>query len=230
MIENETIKAIRSVDSFHKKCILLFDDIVSVIKEKTLTDEVVHIGHEGSYGVWNVNESEHLRQYIFKHNDIIRFVCMFVKIRENKLRAYLTGFQKICHELEIDPVYPLIIVFGLFQPRDNDRFLQELNLRRNWIDNTVMLGMPDNIVQGTTRSTPYEFDKLLWIETPLGTDSWYCEKSIFKIMELLEVKNSKGVESISENLLNIDPVKEIAAQPNAPADLRGSASLHPANR
>ncbi len=204
------IKSVRSVDSFHKKCLLLFDDIVSAINEKTLTDEISSILLEGGYWV-GINESEHQRQYIFKHDNRIRFVCMFVKIKESKLRTKSSGFKKVCHELEINPVYPFLIAFGLFQPRDNERFLADLYLRRNWIDNIVLLGMPDDIIQSITRSTSYEFGKLLKIETPLSTDSWYCEKSQFILQNLIEVKDSHGVESIADKLLNI----EKAAQPGS---------------
>jgi len=205
-MDSKTIEAISSVDLFHKNCLLLFQDVVSTIREKTITSEVSNlVGPEGHYQVWNINESLYQRQYVFQHDKQIRFVCMFIKIQENKLPNSL-GFKQICRdELHIDPIYPFIIVFGLFQPRDVKRFSEQLNVRRNWIENTILLSVPEDIIKKkVTRSDPYKFGELLEIETTDDTDSWYCEKSLFIIKKLVDVKDSEAIGSLVDELIKIN--------------------------
>jgi hypothetical protein len=203
-MSKELIDAISSVDSFYKNCFLLFEDIVSMVREKTFKDNIVNIDYEGSYGVWNQNISASYRTYLFKHNDKFRFVGMFIKTHEDKLKSNSSSFKLICHELDIDPIYPLIIVFGIFKPRDIKRFTEQLNVRRNWIENTLLLNVPENIVTSFTRSKPYEFEELLNIETVADTDSCYCEKAIIKIRKLVDVKDSNEVEKLVDELLSFE--------------------------
>jgi len=203
-VSKELIDAISSVDSFYKNCFLIFEDIVSLIKEKTLKDNISPIPeNDGAYWIGNSKLSSSYKMSVFKHNDKFRFVVMFIKTNEEKLRNNSSNFKLICHELNIDSIYPLIIVFGIFHPRDIKRFLGSLDVRRGWIENTLLLNVPENVGKSFIRSEPYKLEELLSIETVTGTDSWYCEKAIFKIRKLIDVKDSNEVEKIVDELLSI---------------------------
>lgn len=201
----ELVDSLRSVDLFHKNCFLLFEDIVSTIKENTYADNVTEFRWpEGMYQISNSKDSEYRRQYIFKHNDTIRFICLFVKLSESGMQKDCAYYKQICKEaLVVDPVYPLLVVYGVLKPRDLERFEKEHDLRRNWIDNTLLLELPDHIRQVTEIPIPYCFERELEIKTAYETDSWYCEHAVFKIKKLLDVKDSERVKLIVKDLLTM---------------------------
>lgn len=204
-MSSETIKAISSVDIFHKNCSLLFEDIVATIKSKTISDNTIDLLRpEGNYWVWDSKSSEHLKRFSFKHNGSLRFMSMFVKIKEESLQSNSTAYKMVCNELEIDPLYPLIIVYGLLQPRDVDLFKTELNQRRNWIDNTIMLNVPDDIVKQMSHVSSYSANKVIERKTLDEANSWYCQQSTIKIRPLLSIKDSSDIQNIVDDFLCID--------------------------
>lgn len=204
-MKSDIIESIESVDSFHKNCLLLFDDIVSSIKEKTLTGNLLNlVGPEGNFSVWNTNMSEYHRVYVFKYEMQIRFVWMLVKTHDEKLQSNSTGFKEICHELNINSRYPLLMVAGLFKPKDSNRFMEQLNVRRNWVDNILLLKISDDIKKNINRTKPYEFEKIMSLKTLEGTDSWHCEESVFIIRDLVNIKNSDDVEEFVKLVISID--------------------------
>lgn len=198
----ENVDALREVDRFHKNCLLLFYDIVASIQQKTLTGRITNlVGPEGGYGVWNANESEHRCNFVFDHDDRIRFVFMLVKTHEAHIRSQSSRFKAICRELGVDVVFPFLLVTGVFEPRDIGRFRNDLNLRRHWLESTLLLRVPDDI--GLADPSTYGFDKWLTIISQPGTDSWQCEKALFRIQRLIDIKDSQAVEALVDDLLKL---------------------------
>ncbi len=197
-MNEETIKALQSIDAFHKKCLLLFEDIVTSIREKTLPSNMTDLVNEGNYSIWDSNQSEHMKRYVFEQDGVIRFVYMLIKTKEEQVRA-ANGYKTICQELGANVLFPLILVWGIFKPRDVERFRNQLNVRRSWTMNTVLLQVPDNVK--FTRTTPYTFKNTLTFNTPEGTDSYYCENASFIIYPLTEIQDSHDVERLVDELL-----------------------------
>jgi len=199
----ETTDALKEVDRFHKNCLLLFEDLVDSIRKRLLADRITDIGYpDGWYQVRNANNSEHWRHFIFEHNDRIRFIFMLVKTNDEHLRSGQShGFKAICHTLGVDAVFPLLLVTGLFEPRTIKRFREDLNLRRNWLGNTLLLRVPDNVQLAEPSS--YGFDKLLTVMSQDGTDPWSCEKAVFKIRRLIDIKDSRAVETVVDDLITL---------------------------
>lgn len=197
---NDYINALKQVDHFHKNCLLLFDDIVALIREKTLSDNLVDLTYpEGSYQFLKATESEYRRQFIFDHNGRIRFIFMLVKTKEEHIRGKSSGFKAVCSQLSVDVVFPLLLVTGVFEPRDITRFRTQQNVRRNWLDNPLLLRVPDNILLAEPFS--YCFDTLLTVMSRDGADSWWCEKAMFKIRRLIGIQDSHAVETVVDDLL-----------------------------
>ena len=99
-MSQEIVKALRDVDAFHKNCQLLFHDIESSIRQNTLLET---IKDPVVFQLWcmveratNASNSEHRGNFVFDHDDRIRFVFMLVKTHENHLRSQSAGFKAIC--------------------------------------------------------------------------------------------------------------------------------------
>jgi hypothetical protein len=199
-MDSQIIETLDSVDKFHKNIYLLYDDLIASIKQKTITGDLLSLtGPEGGYFVYN--ESDYSRRYVFKYDAKFKFIWLFVKAHENKLQSNSAGYKEICNELNINPIFPMLMIYGNLIPRDTTYFNGDHNVRRNWIENTLMLNMPDDTISTTIRSKPYEFEKLLQFSTSEGTSSWYCEESLFKLRKLMTIKNSEHVELIVDELL-----------------------------
>jgi hypothetical protein len=196
------VNALVEGDRFHKNCLMLFDDLIASISDKTLRDNITDlVGPEGGYWVSNVRESEHRRQYVFGHDSRIRFVLMLVKTKEPDIRGS-SGYRAVCRQLGVDMVFPLLLVTGVFEPRDTTRFRNNLNLRRNWLSNTLLLGgVPETI--RLLDPALYCFNQLLTITSPDGTDSWWCEKAAFKLRRLNDIRDSQMVEEVVDELLKL---------------------------
>jgi hypothetical protein len=134
------VQALSSVDDFHKNTILLFDDLVSLVREKAYRDSLEDLtGPEYYYWVSNAQSSEHRRHWVFRHKDQFRFVVMLVKCEDGKLRAGNNLYKHVCVQLQRDPKFPLLLVYGVFEPYDRAHFVNDNNVRRNWLLNAVFI-------------------------------------------------------------------------------------------
>jgi hypothetical protein len=199
----ETVDALKEVDRFHKNCRLLFNDMVASIEQKTLTDRRTNVlGPEGGYEVYSANISEHRDGFIFDHNGRLRFVFMLVKTREEYITSDKSpGFKAICRVLNIDVVFPFLLVTGIFEPRSVDLASSSIYLRRHWLESTVLLNVPDTLY--LVDPSTYGFDRVITIMSPTGTNSWECEQALFKIRQLTDITNSDGVETVVDELLKL---------------------------
>jgi hypothetical protein len=194
------VNALVEGDRFHKTCLMLFDDLIASIRYKTLRDNITVLINEGGYRVEKVEESEHRRMYVFDHDSRIRFVLMLVKTKESDIRGS-SGYRAVCSQLDVDMVFPLLLVTGVFEPRDTTRFRNDGNLRRNWLRNTLLLGVPEGI--RLLDPALYCFNQLLTITSPDGTNSWWCEKAAFKLRRLNDIRDSQMVEEVVDELLKL---------------------------
>lgn len=194
-------QALRSVDDFHKNAALMFEDIHASIQQSGLATAITpRQGPEGQYGLWNSKDSEHKRLFIFECTQKYRFVQMLVKVSDSKLRGGETKYKAVCAGLEIDPVFPLLIVWGVFHPRDIGRLNGDGYVRRNWADNTVLLGVPDEITLADPSS--YTWDGTVIVASPPGTDSRYCEGAEVRLRRLTDIHDSRDVGNLVTDLMN----------------------------
>jgi len=98
-------------------------------------------------------------------------------------------------------VAPLIVVSGTFEPRDAAGFAQDGNRRRNWANNTVLLDVPEEI--SLADPSAYSFDSMVLLQSPPGSNPWYCEKATIKVRRLLEIRNSEDIEDLVDELLRL---------------------------
>lgn len=198
----QLVNALGEVDRFHKNCQLLFDDLIASIREKTLRDSITNlVGPEGGYWIGNANDSDHRRQFVFDHNGRIRFAFMLVKTKEEHIRDQSSGYKGVCSQLGVDMVFPLLLITGVFEPRDITRFRNDLNVRRNWLNCTILLRVPENIA--LLDPSFYCFGQPLTITSPDGTNSWWCEQSTFKIRRLIDIKDSQMIDEVADDLLRL---------------------------
>jgi hypothetical protein len=172
----EWIAPLKWADGFYKNCLLLCNDMAASIAQKTLTSNLEPVlGPEGSWA-----HSEFLWRYIFGHDGRIRFIFLLAKPAENLLRAHSSGFKAVCQELEIDPVFPLVIVAGVLDPRDARRFRgSDLWIKRKWLFNTVLLEVPQNVHLANPED--YQFDELITVQSEPDTDPQFCERAVIEV-------------------------------------------------
>lgn len=236
-------EALRSVDLFNKNCHLMFNDLCSAIRNKIITTSTL-TGHQIILGntlgePWiglNIDKmySDNRRHYMFKINkngkDLFYFIMMLVKMRDDLISD---KYKDICKKLEVDIEFPLLLVTGIMEPRDQNRFVSDANIRRRWVYQTLMTGIADwesvNIesVLFNLKTSNYDFDKDLNLCTPPGTDSMWCENATFKIRRLTDITDSKKVADIAEELLGMSPTADssnTSDSASSPAALPAPAS------
>jgi len=202
MDTNPVIQPLLEVDAFHKNASLIFEDIVASIRQKTETITITNLqGPEGGYGVWSSTQSEHKRLFIFQHGDRCRFILMLIKTSEKQLRSNAKHYKDICAKLGVNPIMPLLITWGIFEPRDIDRFKREGNLRRNWVDHVLLLGVPDD--KTLADANTYDFNEPISVENKTETDLWLCDKAIVKIRSVTDIHDTTDIEKLVNDLLSM---------------------------
>jgi hypothetical protein len=194
------IQPLREVDEFHKNAALMFEDIHASIQQRALGGTIIPwTGPEGAYGVWNSRDSEHKRLFVFAYADKYRFVQMLIKIHDEKLRGKGRKYKAVCEQLQIDPVVPLIMVWGVLQPRDVARFNRDQNVRRNWADNTLLLGVPDEI--NLAEPSSYSWGATITVGSTDGTDSYYCEGAAVQFKPLTDIRDTRDIAFLTADLM-----------------------------
>lgn len=227
---NSISASLKSVDLFNKNCHLMFNDLCSTIRNKIITSSLT--GHEmilgGIYGEpWiglSVDKmySDDRRHYMFKLDKDGKkqfyFVVMLVKIRDDLISD---RYKDICSQLDVDIEFPLLLVTGIMEPRDQDRFVNDANIRRKWVYQTLMIGLPNlesERIPFNLKNSDYDFDKYLNLCTPRGTDAGlWCENATFKIRCLTDITDSKKVADIAEELLGKLPIADSSNTPDLPS-------------
>jgi hypothetical protein len=201
-MSQEIVKALSEVDGFHKNCMLLFDDTVASVRQNTLTGIIKPlVGPERWCDVkQNAIDSDHQGNFMFDHDGRLRFVFMLVKTYEGYIRSQSPGFKAICQQLNVDVLFPLLLVTGVFKPQAPGS-PPTPQVCRDWLHSTLLQMVPEN--EHWPDPTNYALDKLLTIEMPGGDGTQWCEKSRFTIRRLTDIRDSQNVENIVAELLRL---------------------------
>ena len=211
-MSQEIVTALSEVDGFHKDCMLLFNDIGASIRQRILASNIrdlvgpEHWCNIADHPRGHAIDSEHRGNFVFDYNGLMRFVLMLVKTHENHLRSQSLGFKTICPQLSVDQIgadviFPLLLVTGVFEPREVPRWRYNDERYRHWLDSTLLLSMPQNVQWPDP--TNYALDKSLTIEMPGGDGTQWCEKAKFTIRRLTDIRDSQAVENIVAELLRL---------------------------
>jgi len=216
---HEVAAWLHGVDSFHKNAILLFDDLVSHVKEQAYAGVLQNLtGPEYWYNVYNPTDSESIRWWAFDTDGVIRFLTMLVKVHDRYLRGDASAgqFKDVCRQLKRDPRFPLLIIYGTFAPRDMQRFRQDNSVRRQWLKNAALLDLRSE--HRMPSATDVEFGHTLTLESSEGTDSYWCERADLVLWDLLSIRNSEDVAVVGRQLLGLAPTPNPPPQPTRSAD------------
>ena len=180
----------------------MFHDIVANIREKMLSTTVTdRHGPDASYWLNNEN-SEHKHLFIFECAGQYRFIQMLVKTNDELLRGQGTQYKAVCAKLGLDPIVPLVLMYGLFRPRSVDRFISEANwFRRKWANNTVLLELPDEMKLADPNS--YEWGQPVRVQSPMGTNSQFCEDATVCLRKLTEIRDQNEIGLMVDELLSL---------------------------
>lgn len=202
MYSPDLAKTLHEVDAFHKNLLLLFEDLVQCVKEKTCGDSVQHLtGPENEYHIARPNQSEFRRVWIFRHRERFRFVTMLVKAHDDHLSADNAAYKAICRQLKRDPRFPLLLACGVFEPRDLERFTKDNWARREWVHNACLLKL-----QSAHEHTPISdvhFGGTLTLQSPEGSNSYWCEKAVISFHDLAGLTDSLKLSAMADRLLEM---------------------------
>ncbi|HNR13320.1 MAG TPA: hypothetical protein PKM59_08410 [Thermodesulfobacteriota bacterium] len=205
-MSQEIVQTLREVDRFHKCCALLFEDLVASVKEKTKLNEQManRLGPpDEALQMWESKDSWHLRRYIFEHDEKPFFAFMLVKTPDKQLvEGRSPKFKAVCRHLDVDISFPLLLITGVFEPKDKIAFRTcDNNQKRNWIGHTLLLNVPEGIYHIDPSS--YRFESQITIERLENAGPGYCEKATFLISRLLDIKDNTRVNEIVEIMLQL---------------------------
>lgn len=208
---------LNSVDIFHKNCYQMFKDLHSTIINKiniNISSSGFDLPQYESYANLDTNKIISVSHggFLFrlrKNEEKYYFAFMLVKIEDGFISDI---YKDVCSKLDVDIKFPLLLVTGIFKPRSSDK-LRDSRIRWNWMYNTLMAGrdpsQSKNIsnVAFDLKSEDYDFNKKLNLSTPIENDkegSWlWCENATFNICRLTDIKDSKAVASIADELLKM---------------------------
>jgi hypothetical protein len=206
-MSQETVNALSEVDGFHKDCMLLFNDIVASIRKNTLTGNISDLVGPENWCVIEDNrrdrtvDSSHQGNFLFEHDGRMGFVFILVKTHDIYFRRQVPGFKAICQQLGVDVLFPLLLVTGVFEPREVPRWRNNDERYRRWLDSTLLLSVPHTVQWPDPKN--YALNKSLTIKIPGGDGSQWCEKATFTIRRLTDIRDNRKVEEIVEDLLTL---------------------------
>ncbi|QXP87717.1 hypothetical protein [Methylococcus capsulatus] len=188
------VKALLSVHNFHESAALMFQDIVDCIKQRGLRRGFKSIlGPEGGYFL-DAKRSEHFHMYIFEDEKKIRFIYSLIKTHSGLLdqgKGKTKHYLSVCRNLEVDPEFPLLLVYGVFITTNGagQRFNTDDRVKREWVRNSICLDVPDNSV------FQYKPAKFCWnksLDIGLGSsNSWYLDRASIKLRSLVCLQPDK---------------------------------------
>ena len=201
-MNSQMVEALRAMDSFLKNCQLLFDDFVATIKDRTLKSPSVEVFLERSYQVWNPS-SWGMCRWIWNHDGRFSFGNMLIKIDETWLRAS-DSFKEICSELNVDPVFPMILVAGVLEPKDPARLRTgEAWYKRAAVDDAVLLGRSDSAPAKHVKRTEYKTGSVVSITYDNSVDWRRCQEARFRIWPLEDIPDSKVLGQVVDEVLRL---------------------------
>lgn len=202
MVKSELVTVLKSVDLFHKTCILMLSDFISYVKDRLLGKNLFMWEDVSGYGVWH-KVSQHVGNFVFEHNNCLKFAFLLIKANEDAIRNG-PGYKDVCADLQVDLRFPLLFVTGVYQPLSSgnaDQFRKDLNLRRAWPQHLLKLQVPDHVLQKVKCSSPYCFNQELSFETDPSVGNWWCNSAQFKIWRVTDIKDQKTLVKIADELL-----------------------------
>lgn len=202
MTDSSLVDGLRAVDTFYKNVILMCEDLLALIREKTLLSPIKLMTDINPMWLNKEKRSEHKRVFIFEWNGY-RFLQVLVKVDENKLRRDSSYYKGVCATLGVDPSFPLLVAWGILRPRASlQRFTDDGWTRVRWADNSVLLDLPEQFKLAEPAS--YAWNTQIELIGPPNIDQAYCENGTVKLRKISEIRDTGDVEMIIEDLLKMD--------------------------
>jgi hypothetical protein len=203
-MDNQTVEALRAIDKFLRNCLLLFEDFVAMIKDRTLksaSSEVLPL--ELSYQVGRSTWSGGSGKAILEHAKRHTFGFMLLKTPDDALRTS-DSFKEVCGELNVDPVFPMILVAGVLVPKDPTLLRSEGPwYRRAALDDTVLLANSWGPPPKPSERTEYKVGAVTSIKFDESQDWRRCQEARFRIWPLDNIPDSAVLEQVADEVLRI---------------------------
>jgi hypothetical protein len=198
-MDEQLVRALLDVDLFHKTCLLLFNDFTSCIDDRLLGENCFK-WQEAGYSINDHKYSHHVGHYFFEHEKKYKFAFMLIKANEVKINEG-PGYKAVCNELGVNLHFPLLLITGVYRPRNENDLSNKIDLRRAWPHHLLKLELPDEVLQKVSCSSPYRFEEELSFETDPSVGNWWCNGAQFKIRRVTNIKDQQTLAQIADELL-----------------------------
>lgn len=192
-LRTDAINLLKTSYKFRLDIQRLYDDIQTVIKKylknKTLIEREVWGNYEQLYS------NQLILQYHFAINKDVFGVSLLVSIDEKWIK---TGnfYNRFITELDIDAQYPLVAIFGRYEPINLDSYLP-----KDWF--MVVTGLC-NWHEKNLKGNSYTFNEFLEIKSNIPQEEtiWF-QSCIVKIKKMLEIKTQDDIKQLVEDLFSL---------------------------
>jgi len=139
------------------------------------------------------DELEFVLQYYFKVEPFVKGFSIIASISSKRIRTQ--DYYKLCEDLKVDPVCPMLLFYGKYEPIDITRYNP-----KDWF--MIFTGI--NNWSKCKMVELYEFGKGFEILTNIPEASYnFFKKGYLKIINLLEIKSQGDLDSIIGDLLKL---------------------------
>lgn len=193
-LQLKTVQILKSFENLSHDITLLYEDFQSETRRLCFEQKkVLELENWWSY-TWFDKKLQLVAQYHYREGNVVRGFTIIASMHDDWLKTP-DDYYKMCTDLKVDPKYPLLLIYGVFEPIDISQYnAKEWFQLFTGVNNWNKCKLP-----GT-----YEFNKTTEIITNIDAQSsgWF-KKGQIRIKPLLDIKGQSDIASVAEELLNM---------------------------
>lgn len=193
-LQLKTVQILKSFENLSHDITILYEDFQSETRRLCLEQKkVLELENWWSY-TWFDKKLQFIYQYHYRVGKVVKGLSIIASIHDDWLKTP-DDYYKMCRDLNVDSKYPLLLIYGVFEPIDITQYHA-----KDW----VLLFTGAHNWSKCQLPEAYEFNKTKEIITNIDAQSpgWF-KKGQIKIKPLLDIKGQRDVTSVAEELLNM---------------------------
>lgn len=186
------VNLLETSNIFRKDLGKLYADTQMIVHDEFSRVKELQIERENWWSYESMQANELVLQYHFRASNKIFGISFICAINPEWIKT-MELYRRICNDLQINNIkYPLIAVYGIFDPREN-------YYAKDWF----MLYMGINNWPNCTLPEGYVFDKDIIINSNIPKEDWLFNDCKIKIKPLLEITTQQDILTIVKDLFNL---------------------------
>lgn len=193
-LQLKALQILKCFENLSHDITLLYEDFQSETRRLCFEQKkVLELENWWNY-TWFDKKLQFIYQYHYQVGKVVKGFSIIASIHDDLLKTP-DDYYKMCTDLKVDPKYPLLLIYGVFEPIDITQYhAKEWVLLFTGAHNWCKCKLPET----------YEYNKMKEIITNIDAQSpgWF-KKGQIKIKPLLDIKGQRDVTSVAEELLNM---------------------------